>query len=316
MKKQIKTLIGQGRTQQAIEKLLIVSQQLGDHDFHNDVVLQAAHFKKYEQARRQGISSFQEEGISLAKINLALLSLADQIPEEKEPAIAKHNKNLRESIDTPPKGKWWQWIVGLGLLITIPAGMAEITGYNLKDLLIADGTDAFSVTVLVHGKEGKDHRILRNQGKVVLDIGDTREEEDINAEGEATFKGLSKSYQGQQAFISIDHPQPYLPTQRDVPYFLEKGKSIYLEVALKGTDKINGRVLDFITERPLDSVRVSVQDIATYSDEFGWYELNIPPEKQAKFIKVTFYKKGYELQSFDSIAPHIKQELGVSLKQQ
>ncbi len=154
---------------------------------------------------------------------------------------------------------------------------------------------------------------MSGQGKVVLDFGTTREEEPINQEGEATFKELPSKFIGKEVHVSIHHPQPYFPTLRDTIYKLEKGKSIYLEIELTGIHNIKGTILDFETEKPLDSVRVSVQNIAAYTDNYGWFKLDIPSELQAKFLRVHFYKESYRMETIDSIAPHTKQEIELSL---
>ncbi|MBU2946600.1 patatin-like phospholipase family protein [Zobellia uliginosa] len=174
--------------------------------------------------------------------------------------------------------------------------------------------ESFSTTVLVHGKNGKDDRILKNQGKVVIDFGNTREEEPINEKGEATFKEIPAKFMGENVLLSVTHPQPYLPIKRDSSYILERNKSIYLEVELKGLDKIFGRVIDYHTEQPLENVVVSVRDTKTVTNEIGWFELKIPSVSQDKFVKVSFIKSGYMFITQDSIAPHTKKEIGVSLK--
>lgn len=323
MKDHLRELIARGKTKQAIRELQTLSQTFKDEDLRHEVILQANRFEAYERDKRMGTASFEESNLTIARINSALLSIIGRLPAVKEePSASISNPKLEprpssaSGSNTPFSGKWWAWVVGIGTIIAILAGIAEFTGYSMRDWWGGETMDAFSVTVLVHGKKGKGDRILRNQGKVVLDIGDTREEESINGEGEATFKGLSSSYRGKQAHLSIDHPQPYFPTDRNQEYLLEKDQAIYLEVELKGLHKIQGRILDFETELPLDSVQVSVQNIATYTDAYGWYELNIPPDRQAKFIKVTLFKKGYGMVHLDSITPHTRQEIDYSLKKQ
>jgi len=208
----------------------------------------------------------------------------------------------------------WAIIIGIGVVIGIPAGIAEITGYSIRDFFNGNEPDSFSVTVLVHGKEGKDDRILKNQGKVILDIGGDRKEEEINSQGEATFKELPKGFTNQMSLISIDHQQPYFPVNRDKKYKLTPYEIIYLEVELKGINKIKGRIIDAATEKYLDSVRVSIENVATLTDKFGWFELEIPEDIQAKFVSVNFFKKGYAIEDLDSIAPHTKQTIEIALK--
>ncbi len=212
--------------------------------------------------------------------------------------------------------KLWKGILTAGVIIALLAGLAELTGYSLRDLLGKREVESFSVTVLVHGKKGKDDRILRDQGYVVLDFGKARQEASINEKGEATFKEIPIGFLGQAALISINHPQPYLPKDSNKEYQLEDKKSIYLEVELKGLHKITGRIRDFDTEQPLDSVRVSYQRSFAYTDQVGWFELQIPDSIQSKFIKVNFYKAGYKMEDVDSIAPHLQQPIGLALKKE
>lgn len=252
---------------------------------------------------------YVQEGMETAlEWSISNQAAKDQKSIVGEEAVNKENKSLEQ--------RAWSWVLAAGVIVALFAGIAEISGFNLKDLFGDSSIDSFSVTVLVHGKEGRDDRILRKQGEVVLDFGTTREEAPIDDEGEATFKELPLGYVGEKATISIDHPQPYFPTDRNAEYTLEQGKAIYLEVELAGMDKVQGRVLDFQTEEPLDSVRVSYRDVATYTDDFGWYELEIPPDMQTKFVRLNFYKTGYKMQDIDSIAPHTQQEIGILLERQ
>jgi hypothetical protein len=213
--------------------------------------------------------------------------------------------------------KWYQKteykIALVGGFFVIIASLISISP-NFFKTKIKNNPDSFSVTVLVHGKKGKNDRVLSNQGKVVMDFGTTREEEEINKEGEATFKEIPIKFLGEKALINLIHPQPYFLTDIDSMYTLEKNKAIYLEAELVGMDKIQGRVLDYKTESPIDSVRVSYQNAITLTDKYGWFELNIPVDKQAKFIRVNFYKKGYAMENLDSIIPHTKKEIGFYLK--
>lgn len=217
---------------------------------------------------------------------------------------------------TTIKQRIWQWFLTTGAIVALLAGLAEFTGYSLKDVLSGRNVESFSVTVMVHGKEGKDDRILRNQGKVVIHIGTDIREATINEKGEATFKQIPIGFLNQLALITIDHPQPYSPTERDIEYQLEDGKAIYLETELTGLNRITGLILDFDTERPLDSVRVSYDGNVAFTNEFGEFELEISERSRDKFIKVNFYKKGYKIEQLDSIAPHLKQPIGLSLKKE
>lgn len=276
--------------------------------------------KAFSSAHEPGVEeAIHYRGVDLQESGLAEAPWRLYVQEDKKHVLEwslskpadrgatnKGNVSLKQWI--------WGWVLAAGVIFSLLASIKELTGFNFQGLFNGRNIDSFSVTVLVHGKGGKDDRILRSQGKAFLDIGATRVEASINEKGEATFKELPIGYLGEKALIGIDHPQPYFPVERGREYTLERGRAIYLEVELKGMDKLRGRVLDHQTEGPLDSVRVSYQNIAVYTDKFGWYELNIPPDKQAKFIRLNFYKDGYQMEDVDSIAPHIQQEAGIYLK--
>ncbi len=292
MKERLRRLLGQGQTSQVIRELLEATRNLDE--LQKEVILQSVRFENYSKDKRSGSSAYEEESVLFSKINNALLEIIDQLPDG-----VQHGRY-----------KFPQRVTRLAMLAALFVG----AGLGLWYLLGHKPIDSFSVTVLVHGKEGRDDRILRSQGKVVLDIGSARHEASINEKGEATFKELPGGFAGKKAFLSIEHPQPYFPIDRNSEYVLEDGSSIYLEVELTGIDRIFGRVLDFETEKPLDSVRVSVQNEAAYTDEYGWFELSLPPEMQAKFLNVTFFRKNYQIARIDSIAPHTRQEIGILLK--
>ena|GEM_PF-4388317 len=345
VKEFLRNLVTQGKIEQTIEQLLVITKKIGDQDLNNQTISISAQFKGLMDKVYKGEISESDKTLQSNQLNSSLLYLIDKLPEgieppklmekpldspskepeavEKPPKVAEATKEPSKVVGkantvqkTPEKkGKVWS-MEKIGLFIAVLGLIVAIGGYTLKDFLSPDKIESFPLTVLVHGKEGRDDRILKGQGKVVLDIGTARKEADINGMGEATFKELPIGYDKEKAFLSIEHPQPYFPVNRDTKYTLNKGASVYLEIELKGIDKIEGRVLDFETEKPLDKVRVSIKNIETFTDTHGWYELQIPSDKQAKFVRANFYKEGYQMEDIDSIAPHTQQEVGISLKKQ
>ncbi|MBK8490433.1 MAG: hypothetical protein IPL49_05865 [Saprospirales bacterium] len=291
MKQRLFKLLGEGKTKQVIQELLRITQ--GQDDLHQEVIMQSSRFEEYSKIKRSGITNLEEETVFLSRINKALLEIIDKLPEKVQPQSWK----LR------------QRIAGLATLVAIIGGII----WGLITLGKGDPVDSFSVTVLVHGKEGRDDLILRNQGKVVLDFGSARQEASINEKREATLRNCPSGLL-EKSLPRHRSPPTLLPYKPRLRLPTEKDASIYLEVELLGINKIHGRVLDFETQNPLDSVRVSVQNEATYSDQFGWFELHIPPEIQAKFLKVTFFREKYKMETIDSIAPHTQAEFGILLK--
>lgn len=311
MKKELRNLIAKGKTEQTIQQLLAHTKST---DLHKSVVMQSAKYQNYKEASINGLLSHEEDKTTLANINHSLLLIIEKLKELEE----KSPEHKKEKNKQPVKRKKDTWkIIGyIALVIGILAGIAEFSGYSIRDIILGNNkqSDSFSVTVLVHGKEGRDQLILKNQGEVILDIGGDRKERHINHQGKAIFLELPGKYENETALISVVHPQPYFPVERDKEYQLTPNKVIYLPIKLTGLNKIKGLVIDAESESPLDSVRVSVENVATYTDEFGWFELDIPQEKQAKFVRVTFLKDGYIMEPLDSIAPHTNQEIQIALQ--
>jgi hypothetical protein len=172
----------------------------------------------------------------------------------------------------------------------------------------------FILTVFVHGRNGNADKILGGQGKVCLYLNSKPEKVNIDEDGKAVFTEISPRFLNKPARITIEHTQPYQSTHPDSLYTLTQDGVIYLECELQGEDKVFGEVLDFKTGQLLDSVRVSIQDVETYTNKNGWFELKIPIEKQEKFQRVAFDKKGYSREVYDSVPVHTKQPFSVVMK--
>lgn len=179
-------------------------------------------------------------------------------------------------------------------------------------------SDANTVTVLVHGEKGKDQLVLPTRGIVKLIYGDAIISEQINNEGEATFKQVPETFFKPDANVEIlfhdPEGEPYRAVYHDSLYQLTKGKYISLAVKLYGLDQISGIVKDFKTGNPLDSVRISIQGAETFSNQYGEYTLSIPPEKQKKYQSIRAFKDGYQLFELDSIPAQTGREIPILIK--
>ena len=174
--------------------------------------------------------------------------------------------------------------------------------------------ETFTLTVFVHGKAGLEDKILKSQGMVLAYLNSRPEKANIDEDGKATFTEISPTFLNSKVRITIDHPQPYQSTHPDSLYQLKKNGVVYLETELLGMDKIFGEVLDYKTGQFLDSVRVSVLNVQTYTNNNGWFELHIPADKQSKFQRVSFDKKGYQREVYDSVPVHTKQPFSLTMK--
>jgi len=78
---ELKTLVGLGKTGQAITGLLQLTEQLGDTDLHNQALLLSGQFRSLEAERAKMLLDPQTDNRRSAKVNQSLLYILDQIPD-------------------------------------------------------------------------------------------------------------------------------------------------------------------------------------------------------------------------------------------
>ena len=175
-----------------------------------------------------------------------------------------------------------------------------------------------ALSVLVYDVEkGKDYIVLPNRGKVKLLVGDAVIEEVINSKGEATFKQLPSTFfeAGTSVQMQFFDPlgEPYRALNPDSLYALQSGQRIDLPVKLYGLGILWGTVTDRLTNDPVSGAGVRVRGAATETNEYGEFELEIPPEYQTKIQTVRAYKKGYEPFKLDSVVVQTSGEFPILL---
>jgi len=142
MKQKLLNLISEGKTNQAIQLLLEITKGT---DRHNGVVIQSARYKDYEKSKNLGISSFDEQKISLGKVNMALVSLVENLDinggehfglskESKPNETVEVTKVIEKTSKKKTKKDLWKTIGYIALIIGIFGGIAKISGYSLRDI--------------------------------------------------------------------------------------------------------------------------------------------------------------------------------------
>ncbi|MBK9257149.1 MAG: trypsin-like peptidase domain-containing protein [Saprospiraceae bacterium] len=77
----LKFLISEGKTKEVIKELLEVAPKISS-DFHTSIIMQSAKFRSLENDNTLGILNKNDYDISKARINHAILSLLDDVPNE------------------------------------------------------------------------------------------------------------------------------------------------------------------------------------------------------------------------------------------
>jgi hypothetical protein len=298
MKKYLISLISDNETRTAINKLLELAQATNNEAFLLEVTLQSAKYNECIVNQREGTISYQEASQALAKINKSLLALIGYITEDGKIAYESHFSDERPgktmTIVSP-----WKWLAGLGaIFIAITLFMKIYKNDILNSQSAPASPESNTVTVLVHGKKGKDQLVLPNRGIVKLIYGDAIVSKQINAEGEATFKQINDYYFNESGKVEILFIDPegesYRAVNPDTFYQLKRGEYVPLEVRLEGVDKVMGIIKDFKTGAPIEGARISIQQEATFSNQHGEFLIVLPEPKQRSHQMIRASKEGYQ----------------------
>ena len=190
--------------------------------------------------------------------------------------------------------KIWQIIVGIGVIVGIVAGL-----FQIRDSLKGEGdeTTAKSLTVRVRDKRGFDELVLPSRGEVTLIYGDDSRTEQINNEGEASFRQMKDVFFGPENCINIifsdPENEPYKALYPDSCYKIVSGRYVDLIVELKGIDALQGNVRDSKTGKSIEGAKVIIMGESTFSDKNGYFKLHISEENQRKYHTIRIEKEGY-----------------------
>ena len=164
-----------------------------------------------------------------------------------------------------------------------------------------------SVTVFVHGKNGKQDFVLRQNGYIIMGINGEQKKMLIDADGKAIYQNL---HAGDKVSLDVDFSEPYHPVNRDSIYTIKKNSGIYLEVTLP-LELVFGRV--FWNNEPLENVIVSIGDLKDTTDVLGNFNIHIPENLQQKQQEVNFYKTGFTYKTVPAF-PQTQQSLDVLME--
>lgn len=300
-KEELKALHSQGYIREVIDVLL---EESADGRFHNEVVQQSDRWRVYEQSIRNASEAPDSLRILRNKIGSAVLSLIDEVYNEKRSCKTSNN--------------WWKYVVQIGIVVGILAGIIS----SLKHLnIISSGSfsKTGSISVRVHGPGGvKDLQSLPKKGELTLFRGDEITPKPINGIGEVTFKQVDEIYATGKSPVRFSFTdllgENYELQRKDSVYHVTPGETIFLVVELKGTDTLEGLVKDTDTGRRIDSVHIRIYGSSFYTNEHGEFKLTIPKDQQAKFIDLRFEKEGYETKELQRVPTATERKQVVGLK--
>ncbi|MBK7407625.1 MAG: hypothetical protein IPJ40_05810 [Saprospirales bacterium] len=119
-KSDLKQLVADNKTKQAIDLLLKATKELEDSDLQNEVILQSAKYNAYLKEKAAGTKSQENLDIQKANIDNALTYIVDKLPFSTEISRQVGSEQLTVNSQKEPGGSIWPpLLVGLGFALLI-----------------------------------------------------------------------------------------------------------------------------------------------------------------------------------------------------
>ncbi len=290
MKEYLRQLIAGGKTEEALQQLLKVSKQLKDQALYNEVIQQSSKYEQYARAKRQGTSSMEDQKISLARINQALLEIIPQLPHQSKIAGETDNNGATKKTSGRPL---WQWIVSAGVVIGILGSLAEVLNFiDLFPLKHSNGN--LQLTVFVTDTNG--NVALENEGRLNIPLGNRSLNEIIGANGRTNFPDITANNRGDTILIGLDAEGWEIAG--GVNTFVFTGEPIQLKVKrAKSLGRITGLIKDKNGLGLAGATVLIGADTAVQTDNLGRFVLNMPEHKIQTSYELTIQKEGYKSKS-------------------
>ncbi|MEM6963319.1 MAG: hypothetical protein AAF573_01050 [Bacteroidota bacterium] len=299
LKEKLKDQIVQGKLDQAIQTLLENSKN--DSDFHNQVVHLSSRYASLKQEKLQGILSSANSNLQQNQITNALLALINQLPDESTASgdLTTRSHTTTEKItpsDDPKNTPWKKWVVIAGGIIAALAGIAEISGYSLRDLFSSSSSsEALTLTVKVRAENGT--RPLKGAGSLAIDYGNGTQTVEIDKEGKIDLRELPARLKGNKVSIILEHSKYEGVTPPAQQKYILDGNPIeyFIRPSIK-RGLIKGMVRDETTLAPIDSAAITIgTDTTIYSAPDGRFQVNLPDRMQKDNYELVIRAAAYQL---------------------
>jgi len=284
-KAQLKEQIVQGNLKSVLQVLLSSSEG----ELHNQVVHLSSRLSDLTNKTNKGILSEEQTNLERNRIANALLALVEELPDN---LVLKDIEEFKEHL-TPNRTSinWKKWLgIAVGLIAAL-AGIAELSGYSLRDVFGGNSAfgEALTLTIKVRNIEG--NRPLKGEGLLVIDYGNGTQTLKIDDEGKVDLREIPIHLKGNQISILLEDAKNYEVVANETPYLLD-GKPITFQIRLhQQLGIIKGKVRSRDGKKMLREVLIEVAGETTYSDSLGNFYMELPPEKwKAEYL--LFARKG------------------------
>jgi len=178
----------------------------------------------------------------------------------------------------------WNWIG----IASLAVGIAGV-------YLTIKTTDSTTFTILVRDwKGGKDPFIYESGGKIRIWLEKKPQEYKSIVDGKVEFPEILAEYNNKAVRIDFQQHPDYnsLYIKNDSILLRTKAPSI-LKIYVRGLESIKGSVKIKRTSIPIDSAKIEINGIVTFTDSLGLYYINIPLEKQELIQEITISKEKF-----------------------
>ena len=274
-KEDLKKNLSEGLTEKVIKDLNKIRASL-DETSQKDILMQSAQFEHYLRLRRDGLTSFSEQNIALAKVNHALLEIIERLPNKYDAASKLGEKD-------GPLSKY-------PYLLPISVALAFV----IVIFYWVNGHTNFDVTVHLVGTNAE--IALKRGGTVELGHSSGYQNISFDKSGYATFKNI----QSDNITFKINI-EDFMLAEPNKVYDLTQKQRVDLEVVMKKAfSTVKGMAVDQITNQTLLDVRVVLtakgSDFITQTDERGEFSIKLPEQYTDEEYKIKADKKGYATQ--------------------
>jgi hypothetical protein len=155
----------------------------------------------------------------------------------------------------------------------------------------------FDVTVFLHGKAGRQAVVLRNHGKVSLDLSTDKRIEAVGAKGEVRFVGIPSDMRDREVVLGLDDDIYELADPERTIRLNEE--AVYVAIQPKQLALV-GYVFDE-HGRPLPEARAAIARRAAVTNQDGWFEIQLPADLPEGDRSIIITAAGYQTWSAQAV---------------
>jgi hypothetical protein len=163
--------------------------------------------------------------------------------------------------------------------------------------LVPSPPQRFDLTVFLHGKAGRQTVVLRNHGKVSLDLGADKRIEAVGDKGEARFTGIPADLRDREVALGLDddtyelvNPALTVRLGQDAVYAAIQPRQLLL-IGYVSDDQ----------DRPLPQARAAIATATAVTDQNGRFELRLPADLAEGDRSITITAAGYEPRHYQAV---------------